>query len=61
MQARIARMESALPQISDPHERTAARVQLILERARLNVAIAGLKNDCSVGNIVCRIKGRRAL
>jgi hypothetical protein len=59
MQARIDHIERTLPQISDRHERIAARVQLIVERARLNAAIAGMRSDCSVRSIVCRIKGRR--
>jgi hypothetical protein len=60
MRAKIARLESALPEISDRHERTAVRVQLILEHARLNAAIAGMQDDCSVENIMRRVEGRRA-
>jgi hypothetical protein len=59
MRERIARLESALPEISDRHERIAARVRLIVERARLNAAIVGMQSDCSVRSIVCRVKGRR--
>jgi hypothetical protein len=61
MRERIARMESALPHISDRHERTVLRVQLLQEHARLNAVISGLQDDCSVGNIVVRIKGRRGV
>ena len=59
MRERIDHIERTLPEILDRHERIAARVQLILERARLNAAIAGMNDDCTVEAIVCRIKGRR--
>jgi hypothetical protein len=59
MQARIDHIERTLPRISDRHERIGCRVQLIVERARLNAAIAGMRSDCSVRSIVCRIKSRR--
>jgi len=59
MQVRIDHIERTLPTISDQQERIGCRVQLIVERARLNAAIAGMQDDCSVESIICRIKGRR--
>jgi hypothetical protein len=43
MVARLDRLESALPEISDRHERAAARVDLILRRANLNAVVSGLQ------------------
>jgi hypothetical protein len=41
--AELDRAESALPEISDRHERVAARVDLILFRAKLNAVVSGLQ------------------
>jgi hypothetical protein len=41
--AQIDRDESALPEISDRHERAAARVKLVLKRAKLNAVVCQLQ------------------
>jgi hypothetical protein len=59
MQERIARLENTLPQIANPHERIAARVELVVARAKLGAMISGMQDD--VETVVCRIKSRKAL